>query len=55
MEDVLFVQEFTTENVRTFVPPSMVSAEGFFISFPHRHGIDGAFAARMRRSYENIV
>ncbi|KAG0575956.1 hypothetical protein KC19_5G043500 [Ceratodon purpureus] len=48
-------REFTAENVEGFVPPSMVSAEGFFVSFPHRHGIDGAFAARMRRSCEDAV
>jgi 16S rRNA (cytosine967-C5)-methyltransferase len=53
MQDCLIVQDFTPENVQTFVPPSMVSTEGFFVSFPHRHGIDGAFAARMRRSCEN--
>ncbi len=46
------VQEFSTETVDRFVPPGMVSPEGFFVSFPHRHEIDGAFAARLRRRVE---
>lgn len=45
-------RDFVSENVEPFVPASMVSKEGFFVSFPHRHGVDGAFAARMRRSFE---
>lgn len=49
MKDVRIVQDFTAENVQAYVPASMVSEEGYLKTFPHKHGIDGAFAARMRR------
>jgi 16S rRNA (cytosine967-C5)-methyltransferase len=32
------------------VPGSLLSAEGDLLIQPHRHGVDGAFAARLRRS-----
>lgn len=31
-----------------FVPSSVITPEGFLQTFPHEHGIDGAFAARLR-------
>jgi 16S rRNA (cytosine967-C5)-methyltransferase len=31
------------------VSADLVTPEGFFRSFPHRHGMDGFFAAIMRR------
>ncbi len=40
---------FDCENVSSVVPPEMVTEAGSFASLPQRHGIDGAFAARLRR------
>ncbi|MBI1930162.1 16S rRNA (cytosine(967)-C(5))-methyltransferase RsmB [Candidatus Poribacteria bacterium] len=31
-----------------FIPSSAITPEGFLQTFPHEHGIDGAFAARLR-------
>ena len=33
------------------LPKSMISSEGFLQTIPHEHGIDGTFAARLRRTY----
>ena len=43
---------FKVENARRFlpdVPPSAITPEGFVQTFPHEHGVDGAFAARLRK------
>lgn len=32
------------------VPPELLSEEGFLTTLPQQHGIDGAFAARLRRA-----
>jgi 16S rRNA (cytosine967-C5)-methyltransferase len=32
------------------VPPDLLSSEGDLMVLPHQHGMDGAFAARLRRS-----
>lgn len=32
------------------IPADVLTPEGFVATLPHRHGIDGAFAARLRRS-----
>ena len=43
---------YTIENARRFlpdVPPSVITPQGFVQTFPHEHGVDGAFAARLRR------
>ena len=42
--------DFSVEPATPFVPASMVTAEGYFASLPQRDQIDGAFAARLRRS-----
>lgn len=50
-----FLAEFPMyqiENARQFlpnVPPSTLTPQGFLQTFPHEHGVDGAFAARLRR------
>jgi 16S rRNA C967 or C1407 C5-methylase (RsmB/RsmF family) len=31
------------------VPDAVVTPEGFMCTLPHRHGCDGAFAARIRK------
>jgi 16S rRNA C967 or C1407 C5-methylase (RsmB/RsmF family) len=32
------------------MPPSLLSEEGDLVLLPHVHGIDGAYAARLRRT-----
>lgn len=39
--------EFRLENAGDFVSHAVVNAEGFVETFPHKHGMDGSFAARM--------
>ncbi len=40
---------FEVESAAPFVPTAMLTSRGFFASLPHRDGMDGAFAARLRR------
>ena len=43
---------WTVENAQQFlpeVPPSIITPQGFMQTFPHEHGVDGAFAARLRK------
>ena len=43
---------YIVENARRFlpdVPPSAITPQGFVQTFPHEHGVDGAFAARLRK------
>ncbi len=43
---------YTIENAQGFlpgVPSSIITPEGFVQTFPHEHGVDGAFAARLRK------
>ena len=43
---------YTIENAQRFLPdvsPSVITPEGFVQTFPHEHGVDGAFAARLRK------
>jgi 16S rRNA (cytosine967-C5)-methyltransferase len=42
--------EFRLDDARTYVPHDLVSADGCVETFPHRHGMDGSFAARLVRS-----
>ena len=39
--------EFQVENASKFVSNDLVSEQGFIETFPHKHGMDGSFAARM--------
>lgn len=41
--------EFTREDARPFLPPAFAGPDPLFRAFPHRHGTDGVYAARMRR------
>ncbi len=46
------VKDFEPESVADYLPYSakeLVTREGFMRSFPHIHGLDGFFAARLRR------
>ncbi len=43
---------FTLEQASEFlpdIPQSAITSEGFLQTFPHEHGVDGTFAARLRR------
>lgn len=42
--------EFELESTRGTVPDDVVTDEGCLATMPHTHRIDGAFAARLRRS-----
>lgn len=43
---------FTMEHASEFlsdIPQSAITSQGFLQTFPHEHGVDGTFAARLRR------
>jgi 16S rRNA (cytosine967-C5)-methyltransferase len=40
---------FVLEPVGDRVPDELIDEDGFYRTLPHRHRIDGAFAARLRR------
>ena len=42
--------EFSIEPATPFVPDAVVTSEGTIETFPHRHGMDGSFAIRLRKS-----
>ncbi len=42
--------EFTLEGADRYVSRDLVNAAGFVETFPHRHGMDGSFAARLVRT-----
>ncbi len=39
--------EFTLDDPRKFIHASLVTADGFVETYPHRHQMDGSFAARL--------
>ena len=41
--------EFALGDARPFLPSAFAGAEPVFRAFPHRHGTDGVYAARLRR------
>jgi len=41
--------EFVLERADTILPAAVVEDEGYMQTFPHRHGVDGMFGARLRR------
>jgi 16S rRNA (cytosine967-C5)-methyltransferase len=42
--------EFALENARPYVSHDLVTPEGLVQTFPHRHAMDGSFAARLRKN-----
>jgi 16S rRNA (cytosine967-C5)-methyltransferase len=42
--------EFTLDDAKRFVPDEFVTPEGFVVTLPHKHGMDGSFAARFVKS-----
>ena len=41
--------EFSVESAQQYIKPQLVNSEGYVETFPHKHGMDGSFAIRMRR------
>ncbi len=41
--------EFSPEDARGLISSDLVNAEGFVETLPHKHGMDGSFAARLVR------
>jgi len=39
--------EYKLDNASSYIPEPLVNNEGFVETFPHRHGLDGSFAARL--------
>ena len=42
--------DFEQEDARPFLPPGFAGREPLLRALPHRHGTDGVFAVRLRRS-----
>lgn len=42
--------EFSIEPASRFVPSAVTTPEGYILTLPHVHGMDGSFAARLRKS-----
>ena len=42
--------EFVLDNAGEFISKDLVSSEGFVETLPHHHGMDGSFAARLRKN-----
>ncbi|OQX82920.1 16S rRNA (cytosine(967)-C(5))-methyltransferase [candidate division KSB1 bacterium 4484_87] len=42
-------QEFEIDNAGKYVPDRFVSGKGWVQTYPHRHGVDGSFAVRLKR------
>ncbi|MFQ5571244.1 MAG: 16S rRNA (cytosine(967)-C(5))-methyltransferase RsmB [Rhodothermales bacterium] len=42
--------DFRIESASGFVSAGVVTPEGYYATLPHRHGVDGAFGVRLRRS-----
>lgn len=41
--------DFMLESVQRWIPGDVATPHGHYVSLPHVHGMDGAFAARLRR------
>jgi 16S rRNA (cytosine967-C5)-methyltransferase len=42
--------EFSVERVNTHIPEQYLSEKSFVKTFPHKHGIDGTFAVKIRKN-----
>lgn len=42
------------ESAAAFVPLEAITEGGFLRTYPHRHGLDGTFGARLRRAKDGI-
>jgi 16S rRNA (cytosine967-C5)-methyltransferase len=48
--------DFVLEDLRVLFPAhaDLFTEQGYFRSWPHRHGMDGFFAARLRKTYTEV-
>jgi 16S rRNA (cytosine967-C5)-methyltransferase len=42
--------DFSVDSAASFVPPSLVTSDGYVETFPHKHGIDGSFSVRLKKA-----
>lgn len=42
--------DFEVDRAEKFVDGSLVNSDGFVETFPHKHGMDGSFSARLRKT-----
>ena len=42
--------EFDIDSAAQFVPPSLVTPDGYVETFPHVHGMDGSFSIRLKKN-----
>ena len=42
--------EFDIDSAAQFVPPSLVTTDGYVETFPHVHGMDGSFSIRLEKN-----
>jgi 16S rRNA (cytosine967-C5)-methyltransferase len=47
-------REFEIEPAGEFLPEAVVNGDGFLRTYPHLHGVDGIFAAKMRKVGSHI-
>ncbi len=45
-------KKFRIEDAAAFIPKELTQTDGFIKTFPHRHGMDGSFAARLIKKSE---
>jgi len=48
-------KDLVVEDAASFLPQEVVTEAGFSRTFPHRHGIDGTFAVRLRKKGQGVV
>lgn len=41
--------EFSVDHAAQFVPPALVTADGYVETYPHRHHMDGSFSVRLKK------
>jgi 16S rRNA (cytosine967-C5)-methyltransferase len=46
-------REFSVDDAKKFANSDLVTPEGFVETFPHRHAMDGSFAARLKKSEDS--
>jgi len=42
--------DFSVESAASFVPPALVTPDGYVETFPHKHAMDGSFSVRLRKT-----
>jgi 16S rRNA (cytosine967-C5)-methyltransferase len=44
-------KNFYVESASEYVPEEVTNSKGYIYTFPHRHNIDGSFAARLKKAW----